>query len=373
MMKRFFCVIMVLIMLVGCSPIEKGENKSATNTKNVYVTGVWITYSELDGMLANGDFKNQFDEVLSNCKAHSITDVFVHTRAFCDAVYPSSYFPLRDSVKEYDFDVLEYMITKCHENKIKFHAWINPYRVRTADSETSNLPSDSFVLDWLTDENTTNVCIFDGIYLNPASSEARQIIINGIREIVIDYAVDGIHFDDYFYPTQDELFAQKSYSDYCSNTQKPLAIDEWRRANVNSLISGCFTAIKFTDADIIFSVSPSASIDENYNRHYADIPLWIESGCVDCIIPQLYFGFDYPEDDYKFDNLIDTWQKVTKNSETKLLIGLAPYKIHTETEPDNIEWKNGVNIIKRQTDICKKSSYISGHIYFSYSAMCEYL
>ena len=87
--------------------------------------------------------------------------------------------------------------------------------------------------------------------------------------------------------------------------QNPLPLDDWRRANVNALISGVYTAVKFHSKDTVFSVSPAASIENNYSRLFADVKSWIESGCVDCIIPQLYFGFSYPDDEYKFENLLE--------------------------------------------------------------------
>ena len=375
-MKKFLCVIMILIMLAGCSPVEKENSVTAGQSSDSYVTGVWISYAELGGMLAGGNFKNNFEKAIANCKSRGITDVFVHTRAFCDSVYNSKYFPLRDSAREYDFDILEYMISKCHENQIKFHAWLNPYRVRTADSDVQSLSTESPARIWLEDSDTlndNNVCISDGIYLNPASSEARRLVIDGIREIANNYDIDGIHFDDYFYPTQSEEFDAASYAEYCADNQNPISLDEWRRANVNALISGSYTAVKFINSDIIFSISPSASIEENYDRYYADIQLWVESGCVDYIIPQLYFGFDYPDRNYCFDNLLKIWQKITDDTETKLLIGLASYKIKTQNEPDKQEWANGAEVISRQVQICQKSSDISGHIFFSYSSLCEYL
>lgn len=375
-MKKLLCMILILITLSGCSPVQKNSTPDEVKSDKTYLIGVWLSYTELDRLLTNGDFKDNFATVLSNCKTKGITDIFVHTRAFCDSIYKSQIFPLRDSVKNYDFDVFEYMINECHTQNIKFHAWINPYRVKTSDSETDNLPDDSFVKTWLCDDDTANdnnICVYNGIYLNPASDEVRQTVTNGIREIIIQYDVDGIHFDDYFYPTQDETFDENSYGEYCSQTEKPLNLDEWRRTNVNMLISSVYTAIKFTNSDIIFSVSPSASIQDNYSKHYADISAWIDNSCVDYIIPQLYFGFEYPNNNFKFENLVKDWQNLTKKSETKLVIGLATYKINTENEPDRTEWANGTEVINRQIKICEKNEKIYGHIFFSYSSMCEYL
>lgn len=371
-MKKLFCIMLSFLLLAGCSSSKTQDKK--TDEQN-YITGVWISYSELDAMLG-GDFKAEFDNAVQNCKKRGITDLFVHIRPFCDSYYPSALYPLRQSVAGYDFDILDYMISLCHKNDIKFHAWLNPYRVRTADSDISALPQDSPARRWLNDEipqNDINVSTVCGIYLNPASSEVRALIIDGIREIVDNYAVDGIHFDDYFYPTQDEAFDEQGYSDYCQKNQKPLSLEDFRRAGVNALIGGAYTAIKFKNKDIVFSISPSASVKENYNKHYADVAAWCDSECVDYIIPQLYFGFDYPDSNFRFEQLVADWQQVVNKSNVRLLIGLAAYKIGTQNEPDKTEWENGEQVIKRQTEICKNTSGISGHIYFSYSFMCEYL
>ncbi len=370
MIKNFLVMILICVLLCGCSPANNQDGKSTS------IVGVWISYSELDAMLSNNDFKNQFCATVDICKSRGITDVFVHTRPYCDAIYNSMYFSKRETVMQYDFDVLEYMINECHNEGIKFHAWINPYRVRTADDNIANLPLDSIVRKWIKDndiDNDNNICFSNGIYLNPASSEVQQLVINGIREIINNYNVDGIHFDDYFYPTQQEDFDNASYTKYCQNTQTPLSLSDWRRANVNSLISGSYTAIKFKDKDIVFSVSPSASIEENFNRHYADVSAWCNNGCVDYVIPQLYFGFQYPDSNYNFDNLITEWENLINKTRTKLLIGLASYKIGTQNEPDKAEWKNGVDVIKRQVELCKNDINILGYVYFSYTSMYEYI
>ena len=358
-------ILTIAVFLAGCSPMQEESNK----TNNRYIKGVWISYSEMDQLL-EGDFKLEFIKVVQNCKNRGITDLFVHMVPFCDAYYMSDVFPLRITVAKYDFDVLEYMITECHKNEIDFHAWINPYRVKTKDNDISTLDSNSPVKTVL---NEKDVSFTGGIYLNPASVRARELILDGIRELINKYNVDGIHFDDYFYPTTDPSFDSESYSDYSSATAKPIGLDEWRRANVNALISGVYTAIKFKDKNIIFSISPSADVEQNYSQKYADVAAWVRSDCIDYIIPQLYFGFEYPVEKYRFNNLLNEWQKITDGKNAKLIIGLAAYKINTQNEPDKQEWSNGKTIIAQQTKICEENEKISGHIYFSYSFVCEHL
>lgn len=368
-MKKTLCLILALVlcMLCGCN-----EEETASFSEHVgaeYVKGVWFSYSEIDALLLSGNFEDAFGKALDNCKTLGITDVFFHTRAFCDALYTSQYFPARKSMA--DCDVLRIAVDACHTRGIRIHAWINPYRVKQSDSDVSTLERDSVAYKILNDENTdndTDVCVSNGIWLNPASENMRRLIIDGVREIALGYEVDGIHIDDYFYPTTDPSFDAAAYSGYCEKNENPLSLGDWRRVNVNALISGCYTAVKFIDKDLVFSVSPAASIESNYDSAYADIEAWIDSGCVDWIIPQLYFGFDYPLADYRFDSLINQWIRKTKTSNTRLIIGLAAYKVGTDAEPDNIEWADDT-LLSRQAKLCDESDDISGHCYFSYSSL----
>lgn len=370
-MKKIICIVfaVMLITFAGCA---KTDTPLIDFDEQQYVTGVWLSYAEIDAMLQK-DFKTEFNTFVKNCTQQNISDVFVHTVPFCDAYYPSAVYPQRTTQ---NFDVLSYMVDTCHKNNLKIHAWINPYRVRTADNDISQLPENSPAKRWVTDEtqaNNINVSTLGGVYLNPASAEVRTLVIDGVREIIDNYNVDGIHFDDYFYPTQDEAFDAQSYKDYCTATKNPISLADFRRANVNALISGVYTAVKFKNKRIAFSVSPTASINENYNRHYADVSAWVQNNCVDYIIPQLYFGFDYPDDNFKFEKLLDDWQEITKNTQVKLVIGLAAYKIGTQNEPDKTEWANGKDVIKRQVEICKNDNSISGYVLFSYSSVRDLL
>ena len=370
-MKRALCLcVAVCVFLVGCTAPEKAPEKAGENT---YVKGVWFTYSEIDVMLNSANFKTEFQKAANNCKSFGITDVFIHIRAFGDSLYKSKYFPQREGAQGYEFDVLQYIINVCHERGMRVHAWINPYRIKLGTNDVNSLPKESIAYKWLTDQdaaNDINISFSNGIYLNPASGEAQRLVIDGIREVLLKYSIDGIHFDDYFYPTTAPEFDKTSYENYTAGSQNPLELAFWRRANVNALISGCYTAIKFIDKDIIFSVSPAASVGKNYSEYYADVSAWVKSGCVDWIIPQLYFGFEYPVEDYRFEQLLSIWKNtVASYKNTRLIIGLAAYKVGTDQEPDKEEWCKYDDILLRQTEVCKKDATVSGYIFFSYSSL----
>ncbi len=366
-MRKWCLILCVAVFLCSCVSPQR-QTKTQEIPQEEFIQGVWLSFSEINEML-NSDFKNKFDVCVKDCEEFGITDIFVHTTAFADSLFDSQYFPKKEQTKQYTYDVLKYMINKCHKSGIRFHAWINPYRVSATLAEIQNLPEGNPAKIWLSDQdaqNDLNVCVYNGIYLNPASQEVRGHIINSIREILLNYQVDGIHFDDYFYPTADASFDSASYEEYASKTAVPLSIEEWRRANVNALISGCYTAIKFIDKDITFSISPAASISKNYNEYFADVTAWIKSGCVDIVIPQLYFGFNYPDSQYCFENLINEWKQEASQGEVKLCIGLAAYKIGIQTEPDCVEWQDE-QVLARQVEFCNKDAEIGGYCFFSYS------
>jgi uncharacterized lipoprotein YddW (UPF0748 family) len=161
-----------------------------------------------------------------------------------------------------------------------------------------------------------------------------------------------------------------SYNEYKKSNENPFSLADWRRENVNVLISSCYNAIKYANKDIIFSVSPAASVKNNYENLYADVDCWIKSGYVDEIIPQLYFGFEYPDTDFKFENLINRWIELTKaNPNVRLKIGLGSYKAKPTLEADKAEWNANSDIISRQVRLCCEENAVSGYVYFSYSSL----
>ena len=369
-MKKVLSIIILILLLAGCSTIPIKDTVSYANTAT---SGVWISYSEVNSMLASENgFESEFLNVISNLRKLNIQNLYIHVRAFCDSLYKSDYFPLVSYAETYQFDIFEYIIKMCHQNDIKVHAWINPYRVSTASSDIETLNTQSPAYKWLKDEdaeNNRNVCISDGIYLNPAEMQVQKLIIDGIKEIIEKYDVDGIHFDDYFYPTTSPQFDEISYNKYCDDKENPISLEDWRRNNVNSLLSGCYSAIKYKNPDILFTVSPTASVKQNYNNLYADVKEWVKGGYIDYIIPQIYFGFNYPDDEFKFENLLTDWKEIVKCGKVGLLIGLANYKSIPELEEDKAEWENNHDIIARQVQICKEDNIVQGYVYFSYSSL----
>ena len=374
-MKRILCLALVAaILLSGCSMSDIGFNPSKRQRTGDFTYGVWISFNEINGMLEDKEaFKDVFKDTVQNLKDTNIDRIYIHVRSHCDSLFKSEYFPLMSRAEDYDYDIFEFMIEECHKENIKVHAWINPYRVSTASDDMETLNHGSPAYKWRTDENTENdknVITNGGIYLNPGEAEVRNLVVSGIREIVKNYDVDGIHFDDYFYPSTDAAFDSESYGNYTAETENPLSLEDWRRANTEALVTDSFTAIKTLKEDVIFSVSPAADIMKNYNEFYADIASWVKNGCIDEIIPQLYFGFNYADKNYRFKNILKKWGGIADlNGEVKMRIGLAAYKIGTETQGDKDEWRKDDKIIAKETEICIQNEWIDGVDIFSYTGL----
>ena len=202
-MKKLIALILsVILLLCGCSSPKEEPPTDDTAPAETEMVGLWITFAELGGFFSAPEgFEAAFNTAVGKAAEIGVNTLFVHTRAFCDAVYKSEYFP-KASYVNIPNDPLTVMCDIAAKHGMEIHAWINPYRVSTASSDINTLPENSPAYVWLNDENPqndTNVCFTDsGIYLNPAEPEVKKLILNGVREIIDNYAVDGIHFDDFF-------------------------------------------------------------------------------------------------------------------------------------------------------------------------------
>ncbi len=368
-MKKYIAVLLLTVLLCSCNKIPQKQTKRAEHRNNS-VVGVWLTYNEMDNILSSYNPKAEFTAVADNCKSFGITDVFIHTVPFCNSYYNSKFIPLCEKAENIDFDIPDFLTDIFHKRNIKVHAWINPYRVRTADSNIKKLNKKSPAYIWLNDkirDNDKNICFSNGIYLNPAEKDVKTLIINTVREITDKYSFDGVHIDDYFYPTVSPDFDKISYNEYKNSVKSPLSLNDYRKANVTSLISQMYSVLK--SKKIVFSISPSADIGRNEVEMFADVTEFCKTPLCDMIIPQIYFGFEYPDKNYRFLKLLRDWENLNSEGKTKLVIGLASYKLGTTNEPDNAEWERGEDIIKRQVEMLNSDGNISGYVFFSYSSL----
>lgn len=360
---KAFLAVLISLSLAACSvaPQKAGPAKNE-------LVGVWLTYSEIESMiLSERGFEAEFTAAAKNCADMGINTLFFHTVAFGDATYNSKIYPFTDALRASKTDVLSLAVEIAHKNGIELHAWLNPYRISTKTADLSEIIGAWEGYELREVLSGKNVAFTEsGIYLNPASEAVRAKITAAVREIINGYAVDGIHFDDYFYPTTSPQFDEALYNEYITGNKAPLTLEEWRRVNVNLLVQGVGAAVR-ARGGIRFGISPAADLDYNYNTLFADVEGWLGGGYIDYIIPQLYFGFNYPTERFRFENLLTAWLDLAEEK-TDLYIGLAAYKAGTEQSPDNQEWQNDNTIIARQIELIRANN-LKGFVFFSYSSL----
>ena len=335
--------------------------------------GVWVSYIEIDSMLKGKNAqqaKSGIDTIMDNVVSYGLNTVMFHARSNSNAYYVSAPFKPAASAAGLlsgGFDPLEYAVEAAHSRGLALHAWINPYRIGTDKSYNMLDEKDMF-----TAPNANGTTIY---YYIPTSMSAQTLIIDGVSEIVKNYNVDGVQFDDYFYPDVKTIipreapadFETESYGKYTGEGGK-LGIADWRRVNVNALVANVYSRVK-TDSKnrkAVFGISPSYNVATNYSGFYADVTLWMTSkGYLDYIAPQIYFGFEHRT--APFAPKADEWAAFPRDSSVTLYVGLPMYKSGI-TDGGSDEWKLNDNIVRRQVEYVRKKSGISGFMVYTYSS-----
>lgn len=358
-------------VLSSCSLPQ--ENAQIEIDKAEYRKAIWIAYYELSEM-TNGKDKYEFEktikEELSKVASKGFNTVTVQVRPCADAFYKSKYFPTSryfDGVQgsEMNFDPFEIICLYAQQLNLKIEAWINPYRV-SQDDDYSKFSPNNFAV-----KNKKMTKVVDGkIYFNPAYDEVTSLIVSGVKELVENYNISAIHFDDYFYPTQNKNFDKKEYKKFGGD----LSLADWRRKNVTDMVKRVHDVVKSSNKDVEFGISPASNIENDRNNLYADVEYWVKNRYIDYICPQVYFGFKNVYQPFMF--TVKKWVKLCENTEVDLYIGLPLYKANTKdeyaAENDNgiiNEFKNNNDIIARQITYISKIEKIKGYYIFSYSQL----
>lgn len=334
--------------------------------------GVWVSYMELsmenESSKTQKAFEDKFTEIAQKCRESGFNTLIVQVRPFCDALYKSSYFPWSHILtgtqgENPQYDALQIMCDICKENNLKIHAWINPYRVSSNETPKKLSDNNPYIKNSEIGIKTDN-----GIFLDPSNETAQQLICDGVKEITENYDVDGIQFDDYFYPTEDESFDKKQYEAYIEKYGKEnsMSLDNWRMQNVNTLICKVYRTIKSVDSSVEFGISPQGNIGNN-DGLYADVKSWCTcKGFADYICPQIYFSLENPA--LTFEDCLDSWTSLDFDENVKLYVGLGGYKAGNG-EYDEETWLLSDSILADEYDIlCNKES-VRGFMLYSYSCL----
>lgn len=322
--------------------------------------------------------KEEFIKLLDYYKSLNFNTAIVQIRTSGDALYPSRLAPWsryltgkegqKPNTTE---DPLSWMILEAHNRGLEFHAWLNPYRA-TMNLDTKLLsPEHDFFKhkDWMIKYDTK-------YYYDPGRPEVRAHLTEVIREVVKNYNIDAIHFDDYFYPYQVPRLKfedQASFRKYGKQGQK---LEDWRRENVNLLIRDISQMIKQEKPWVQFGISPfgvwrnkdkdpkgsnTRAGQTNYDELFADVLLWMKNGWIDYLIPQLYWSMDYNLASHRI--LVDWWNENHYN--THIYVGNGPYKIRDNADK---AWENPMEV-PNQLAYARLATNIQGNAFFSAKSM----
>ena len=279
--------------------------------------GAWIaTIKNIDWPSEPGlpveEQKTELKVLFNSLHQVGINAVLFQIRTECDAFYPSEIEPWSYWITgkqgippEPLYDPLYYAIQLAKQRGMEFHAWLNPFRVK---ADTNNYVPDSTHISFGHPEWIVHTEKYK--FLNPGIPDAREYVKQVVLDVVKRYDIDGIHFDDYFYPysgvTDEDLETFTIYSRGFSN------IDEWRRDNVNIFVSDIYNSIKQTKPYVKFGISPFGiwkdGVPEgikgfsSYHTIYCDAVFWLREEIVDYIAPQIYWQIGGEQDYFKLSN-----------------------------------------------------------------------
>jgi uncharacterized lipoprotein YddW (UPF0748 family) len=378
-LKNAAFYLIIYAFLSGCSKKVTQQFVSKSPGPKREFRAVWVaTIDNIDWPsrkgLSSETQQQEFRTLLDRQKSYGMNAVFVQVRAATDAFYARSQEPWSEwltgeqgKAPDPFYDPMIFMIHEAHQRNMEFHAWLNMNR-------GTHKVSKNVAKDHLTNTKPEWFLSYGGYKLfNLGIPEVRAYITEVVLNIVRNYDVDGIHFDDYFYPytiANEKLRDDETYRKYKGSFKN---IEDWRRNNVDLIVKDISDGIRQTKPKVKFGISPvgvwrNASVDPSgsqtqggqtsYDNLYADTKKWVQKGWIDYIAPQIYFSFEFNKVPYKV--LADWW---TKHSyERHLYIGHAAYRVKAgSNEPG---WEQA-NQIPRQVRYNRSKPQISGSMYFS--------
>jgi uncharacterized lipoprotein YddW (UPF0748 family) len=349
------------------------------------VRGMWLTtvlnidFPSKPG-LGEAQVKAEYQRWLDLAVAQNHNAIFVHVRPSGDALWPSDYAPWSEWLtgkrdgKSPGWDPMAYMVAEAHQRNLEFHAWFNPYRgtqpaPEGPGADFAKLAPNHPLLahrDWAISYPTGSDA---RLYFDPGNPAARKYVEDSMLEAVRKYDIDGVHFDDFFYPYPQEgqeFPDNASYAKWGEGENR----DQWRRDNVDTLVREMSERIKQLKPWVKFGISPfgiwrNKSSDpkgsdsnglESYSAIYADTRKWVQQGWLDYIVPQLYWNIGFGKADYA--KLLPWWASLVKGTGVQLWIGQGDYRVG---EPG--AWSNPAEI-DRHLDLDEKYG-VQGEVHYS--------
>jgi uncharacterized lipoprotein YddW (UPF0748 family) len=372
-----------LFFILSLWTISLFAQQSKREMRAVWIATVanidWPSQRNLTSKAQREEMRALLDEFAKN----NMNAIVVQIRPTADAFYPSALEPWSNWLtgKQGErpnpyYDPLQFIIEEAHKRCIEVHVWMNPYRVLNSDN-LSILNKDHLFYK----NRDLFVKYGDKYYFNPGLDETREFLNKVVEDVVERYDIDAVHFDDYFYPYK---VANEEFPDAATFKNSPRGFapnqrDDWRRNNVNMVISELQKTIKSLKPWVEFGISPfgvwrNDNVDpkgsatragvQNYDDLYADILKWLKEGSIDYVAPQLYWEIGKKVADYEI--LAKWW---SENSFGKnLYIGL--YNSQLGLPEANSAWRKG-NELVRQLRLNKNYPQIDGAVFYSAKAFVK--
>lgn len=367
----------LILFLLSSSLIAQTELPPKYEFRAVWITTVYNNDYPSRAGLSTEKQKEEMREMLDMLAENNFNAVFFQVRSEADAFYPSPYEPWsrfltgrQGQVPNPFWDPLAFAIEESHKRGIEFHAWLNPYRaVINVQSDSSKLTRQHPIF-----KKPKNWFVQYGkkLLFNPGIPAVREYLTEVVMDIVRNYDLDGIHFDDYFYPyqIQGEVFNDRDAFSRYNLYKRSLA--DWRRENVDKLIQAVHDSIQIENPQVKFGVSPGGvwrnkSDDPDgsdtragqptYDYLYADPLKWLEEGWIDYVCPQIYWSIGHSA--ANFGVLVPWWAEHC--FDRHVYVGHALYKV-TDDNYDN-NWKDPSQI-PEQIQLLRTFPEIKGSAYF---------
>lgn len=400
-MKR--CVILILctvLAFTSCTVVPSQKNDDTEKAVEVFneesyevklndnVRAMWITQYDITLMcIKNGvqrpidEYRSRVSMMVATLLSLGINTVFIQARPNGDSLYDSDIFPPSAYAsgkigQDSAYDVFGILANEAIRAGISVHAWINPLRLMKI-SELSEIDEKYVIGRWKNDFLGTRIStVGEYCYLDPAYTEVRDLIVSGAIELMDRYDIDGIHIDDYFYPTTAKDFDAISYKIYGSG----LSLHDFRRKNISLIVSELHEATRARG--LIFGVSPGGNMVRNYNELYADVEEWCENGNVDYLCPQIYFGLLH--ETFPFEKTAREFSLMCAENGIDLIIGMTLEKAQNGYNgvadayagSGKNEWIDNKDVLARCAEAvfsldCKGIAFFSYRLFFSPSDRSE--
>ena len=360
---------------IGHRSAGGGRGHAPTELRGIWVATVenidWPSEPGLD----QATQRRQLLTYLDTAVERKLNTVYFQVRPTADALWPSPHEPWSKVLtgtqgQDPGWDPLGFAVTEAHARGLELHAWFNPYRVSNGDDPGELSPEHPVR------KNPEWAVPYGGkLYYNPGLPEVREFVTKAMLHAVDEYDLDGVHWDDYFYPypVEGETFDDDAtYAEHGGDFDNKA---DWRRHNIDLLVRGMHEALGRRRTKVPFGVSPfgvwrnkatdpegsdtNAGV-QTYDDLYADCRKWVREGWLDYIIPQLYWHIGFADADYG--KLVTWWDKVVRGTGVELYVGEALYKVADPEQP--AQWHDPAELSRHLT-FCGDFDQVKGHAFFS--------